>query len=39
MPLWQERLFMALAASASSAANFYRLPSNRVIELGQQITL
>jgi KUP system potassium uptake protein len=39
MPLWQERLFMALAASASSAASFYRLPSNRVIELGQQLTL
>ncbi len=39
MPLWQERLFMALAASASSATIFYHLPSNRVIELGQQVTL
>jgi KUP system potassium uptake protein len=39
MPLWQDRLFIALAANATSASSFYRLPSNRVIELGQQITL
>jgi len=39
LPVWQERLFIALTKSASNATDFYRLPVNRVIELGQQLTI
>jgi len=39
MPLWQDRWFIAMTKSAADATSFYRLPSNRVIELGQQLAL
>jgi KUP system potassium uptake protein len=39
LPLWQEKLFVSLASRAITAATFYRLPSDRVIELGQQVSL
>jgi KUP system potassium uptake protein len=39
MPLWQTRLFIALSRWAANATDFYRLPSNRVLELGQQLTV
>ena len=37
MPLWQDHLFITLSKSGADAASFYRLPSNRVVELGQQL--
>jgi KUP system potassium uptake protein len=36
---WQTWLYMRLAASALSPARFYRLPPNRVVELGTQIEI
>ncbi|MDO5705309.1 MAG: potassium transporter Kup [Paracoccus sp. (in: a-proteobacteria)] len=39
MPKWAARLYVTLYKSASEPTNFYRLPSNRVIELGQQINI
>jgi len=39
MPLWAARLYAGLYRSASEPTNFYRLPSNRVVELGQQINI
>jgi KUP system potassium uptake protein len=39
LPLWQERVFISMSKSASDATAFYCLPSNRVIELGQQMTI
>jgi KUP system potassium uptake protein len=39
LPVWQERLYIGLTKSASAATDFYRLPVNRVIELGQQLTI
>jgi KUP system potassium uptake protein len=36
MPLWQTKLFIKLYASALEAAQFYRLPAGRVVELGSQ---
>ena len=35
MPLWQDQLFIAMTKAATDATGFYRLPSNRVLELGQ----
>jgi KUP system potassium uptake protein len=39
MPLWQDHIFLALARSASDAAAFYRVPSNRLVEIGQQFVI
>jgi KUP system potassium uptake protein len=39
MPYWQELVFIALYRIATSATNFFRLPTNRVVELGSQIVL
>ncbi len=39
LPAWQERLFVGMTKQASNATDFYRLPVNRVIELGQQLAI
>ena len=39
LPLWQERIFIGLSKSAADATAFYGLPSNRVVEMGQQMTI
>jgi KUP system potassium uptake protein len=36
LPKWQTKLFIKLYASAQQAAQFYRLPAGRVVELGSQ---
>ncbi len=37
--MWRERLFAWMTRNAASAARFFRLPPNRVVELGAQIEL
>ncbi|HEX5128021.1 MAG TPA: potassium transporter Kup [Rhodocyclaceae bacterium] len=39
MPLWRERLFEFMFRNASSAAHFFNLPPNRVVELGSRIAI
>jgi KUP system potassium uptake protein len=39
MSFWREKLFIAMFRNAGSAANFFRLPANRVVELGTQVVL
>jgi KUP system potassium uptake protein len=39
MPGWQAGLFVSMTKAASDASGFYRLPSNRVLELGQQLAV
>jgi KUP system potassium uptake protein len=39
MPVWQDKLFIAMTKAATDASSFYRLPSNRVLELGQQLVV
>jgi KUP system potassium uptake protein len=36
---WRERLFATMARNAGSAAAYFRLPPNRVIELGTQVEI
>jgi len=36
---WREKLFIAMFRNAGSATSFFRIPSNRVVELGTQLTL
>src|ERR1035437_3647934 len=37
MNIWRKRLFAVMAKNARSAAEFFQLPPNRVVELGTQI--
>ena len=39
MAHWREQLFALMSRNALSASSFYRLPPNRVIELGAQVEL
>jgi KUP system potassium uptake protein len=39
MPLWQDKIFIALANTATRPSDYFRLPSNRVVELGSQVVI
>ena len=39
MALWREKLFSWMLRNAASAMEFFRLPTNRVVELGSQIEI
>ncbi len=39
LPRWQEAIFVTLTKYASNATDFYRLPTNRVLELGEQLAI
>jgi KUP system potassium uptake protein len=39
MPMWQDRLFIALANAAIDPSDYFRLPTNRVVELGSQVII
>jgi len=39
MALWREHLFITMARNAESAMSFFRIPTNRVIELGSQVEI
>ena len=38
MPVWQDKLFIALAGSADSATDYFHIPAERVVEIGAQVT-
>ena len=39
MAIWREKLFSWMLRNAASAMEFFRLPTNRVVELGSQIEI
>ena len=39
MAPWRSRLFAAMMRNAGSAADYFRLPNNCVIELGSRVQL
>ncbi len=39
MPLWQDRLFIFLAQNADDASSYFQLPTDRVVEIGTQVTV
>jgi len=39
MALWRERLFAAMARNARTAADYFNIPSNQVIELGTKLEI
>jgi KUP system potassium uptake protein len=39
MALWREKLFALMSRNAASATTFFRIPANRVVELGTRVEL
>jgi KUP system potassium uptake protein len=39
MAIWREKLFAWMMRNAESAMEFFRLPTNRVVELGSQVEI
>ncbi|OLP61241.1 potassium transporter Kup [Xaviernesmea oryzae] len=39
MPQWQDRLFIALAGAAIDPSDYFHLPANRVVEIGEQVVI
>jgi len=39
MALWREKLFAAMSRNSASATAFFKIPTNRVVELGTRIEL
>jgi KUP system potassium uptake protein len=39
MPVWQDRLFIIIARNADDASSYFQLPTDRVVEIGTQVTV
>ena len=39
MAQWREKLFVVMSRTAVSATDFFKIPPNRVVELGTQVQL
>ncbi len=39
MPLWQDKLFILLARTASDATEYFHIPTCRVVEIGTQVNI
>ena len=39
MPPWQDKLFIFLAQNADDASSYFQLPTDRVVEIGTQVTV
>jgi KUP system potassium uptake protein len=39
LPYWQDKLFIALANSASDATEYFQIPTGRVVEIGTQVNV
>lgn len=39
MPQWQDQLFVYLAHNADDASSYFQLPTDRVVEIGTQVTV
>ena len=39
LPFWQQRLFIMLANQSARAIEFFRIPPDRVVELGMQMSV
>jgi KUP system potassium uptake protein len=39
MPRWQERLFIWLARTAEDATTYFKIPTDRVVEVGTQVAI
>ena len=39
MAIWRDKLFAVMHRNAAPATNFFRIPGNRLVELGAQVEI
>ena len=39
MPRWQDHLFIAMSRSANDVADYFQIPTGRVVEVGTQVSI
>jgi len=39
MPSWQDKLFIFLTQNSDDASSYFQLPTDRVVEIGTQVTV
>jgi KUP system potassium uptake protein len=39
MPVWQDKLYIGLARTASDATEYFQIPTGRVVEIGTQVAI
>ncbi|MBW3551246.1 MAG: potassium transporter Kup [Proteobacteria bacterium] len=39
MPIWRDKLFVLMHRNAAAASSYFRLPGNRLVELGTQVEI
>ncbi|TXN04808.1 potassium transporter Kup [Methylobacterium sp. WL103] len=39
MPVWQDRIYIAMAQAATDASRYFRIPVDRAVEIGSQIRI
>ncbi|HEV8257730.1 MAG TPA: potassium transporter Kup, partial [Casimicrobiaceae bacterium] len=39
MAIWREKLFVSMSKNATKATEYFKIPTNRVVELGTQVEL
>ena len=39
MALWRDKLFLFMSRNATPATEYFRVPGNRLVELGTQVTI
>jgi KUP system potassium uptake protein len=39
MPVWQDRIYIAMARAATDASRYFRIPVDRAVEIGSQIRI
>jgi KUP system potassium uptake protein len=39
LPRWQEALFAAMVRNASHVTDYFRLPTEQVVEIGRQVSI
>jgi len=39
MPPWQDKIFMLLTRNADDASTYFRIPTDRVVEIGTQVAI
>ena len=39
MPIWRDRLFAVMHRNAAPANAYFRIPGNRLVELGSQVEI
>ncbi|URK89010.1 hypothetical protein LP421_05365 [Rhizobium sp. RCAM05350] len=39
LPKWQDNIYIALSGLGIDPSTYFRLPANRIVEIGEQVTI